>query len=57
MRVWRKVWKRLRLYHYYWSISMDQREEMKCEWDKFKVLPYKHKFGKYTDQYGLRPIL
>jgi len=25
-RIWRKVWKRLRLYHYYWSASMNQRE-------------------------------
>lgn len=25
--------------------------------EKFKILPYKHKFGKYTDLDGLRPIL
>jgi hypothetical protein len=57
MRVWRKIWKRLRLFHYYWSISMDQREDLNVEWKKFKYLPYKHKFGKYTDLDGLRPIL
>lgn len=30
---------------------------MKVEWKKFKYLPYKHKFGKYTHLDGLRPIL
>ena len=24
-RIWNKIWKRLRLYHYYWSVSMNQR--------------------------------
>lgn len=24
-RIWTKIWKRLRLYHYSWSVSMNQR--------------------------------
>ena len=57
MRVWRKIWKRLRLYHYYWSVSMNQKEEENLEWSKFLYQPYKYKMSKYTDLEGLRPIL
>lgn len=24
-RIWHKIWKRLRLYHHFWSVSMNQR--------------------------------
>lgn len=56
MKVWRKIWKRLRLYHYYWSVAMDQREGLNAEWG-MQTTPYKHKLSKYTDLEGLRPIL
>lgn len=57
MRIWRKIWKRLRVYHYYWSVSMNQKEEMNEKWSKFRKIPFKHKFGKFTHLSGLRPIL
>lgn len=57
MRIWRKIWKRLRLYHYYWSIGMDQKEKFEEGWKKNHVNNFKHKFSKYMDLEGLRPIL
>ena len=56
-RIWMKIWKRLRLYHYFWSISMNQREKMQLNFIKNAKMPYRHKLSKFLDSNGVRPVL
>lgn len=45
------------MYHYFWSISMNQRENQDLPYLKNNQLPYRHKFSKFLDQNGVRPVL
>ena len=56
-RIWTKILKRLRLYHYFWSVSMNQRESMGLPFKKSSDKHYRHKFSKFVDSNGVRPVL
>jgi hypothetical protein len=56
-RIWRKIWKRLRVYHYFWSVGMNQRETMDLPFRKNYAPPFRHKFSKFLDSNGVRSIL
>lgn len=56
-RIWIKIWKRLRMYHYFWSVGMNQRETMELPFQKNQNLIYRHKLSKFLDNNGVRPVL
>lgn len=59
MYSWNKIWKRLRLYQYPWSVWLNQKEDLGWSWEtRHKKNPYiRRKFSKFESQTGTRPFL